>query len=450
MGTLRSMKIRKEWFGFGLCLLLLFVLTAILLWHSRAQFHSQIIESQHKLLDSEISSIAEKTELKLLESDITFFDLGLIEMTSDRSELLEKIIIDSLTIPKVLQIFAYEMNGSSIPLITGERSSIGLNAVQTKIKTEKTFFRHNRGECISLFLKVDTLEKPCVFEVQLEEHFILSDWDAIDREFLSQGILILVSGTIIMFIIFRFMSIRIREREKRLEQKNQLLQKTNQKLAQVYKTVSLGALTGHLMHSLKTPLTHLQILAQEAAKKSAVDPDELLEVHNRMMGLVSQSLHSLKEIEDQKKVYQVSLREIFEIVIEKTKGISSFGNVQFQEDNSLDQTFDNLNSALLSPILITLIENAFESKKDSIVTLGSTKKPEEFQIHISDTSGGIPSTEREFLFDPSKSRKSGGTGLGLALAHQLAQCMSGSLELAESNQTGSKFIITLQPKEEGK
>ena len=80
MGTLKLMKIRKEWFGFGLCLLLLFVLTTILLWHSRAQFHSQIIESQHKLLDSEISSIAEKTELKLLESDITFFDLGPLQL----------------------------------------------------------------------------------------------------------------------------------------------------------------------------------------------------------------------------------------------------------------------------------------------------------------------------------------------------------------------------------
>ena len=60
-------------------------LTTILLWHSRAEFHSQIIESQSKLLGSEIRSIAEKTELELLESDITFFDLGLIEMTSDRS-----------------------------------------------------------------------------------------------------------------------------------------------------------------------------------------------------------------------------------------------------------------------------------------------------------------------------------------------------------------------------
>ena len=111
-------------------------------------------------------------------------------MTSDRSELLEKIIIDALTIPKVLQIFAYEMNGSSIPLLTGEGSSPDLLALQTKIKTEETFFIHNRGECFSLFLRVDTLEQPCVFEFQLEEYFILSDWDAIDREFLNQGILI--------------------------------------------------------------------------------------------------------------------------------------------------------------------------------------------------------------------------------------------------------------------
>ena len=196
-----------------------------------------------------------------------------------------------------------------------------LLALQTKIKTEETFFIHNRGECFSLFLRVDTLEQPCVFEFQLEEYFILSDWDAIDREFLNQGILILVSGSIIMFIIFRFMSIRIQEREKRLEQKNQLLQKTNQKLAQVYKTVSLGTLTGHLMHSLKkTPLTHLQILAQEAAKQSTVDPDELLDVHNRMMGLVSQSLLSLKDIENKKSCTLSHFGKSLKLSLKKPRG----------------------------------------------------------------------------------------------------------------------------------
>ena len=50
------------------------------------------------------------------------------------------------------------------------------------------------------------------------------------------------------------MSRGIRNREIKLEQGNQLLQITNQKLAQAYKSVGLGALSGHLMHSLKTLL----------------------------------------------------------------------------------------------------------------------------------------------------------------------------------------------------
>ena len=69
---------------------------------------------------------------------------------------------------------------------------------------------------------------------------------------ITSRILTILSGSIMLFIIFRFMSIRIQAREKQLENKNHLLEKTNQKLAQAYKTVSLGALTGHLMHALKT------------------------------------------------------------------------------------------------------------------------------------------------------------------------------------------------------
>ena len=75
------------------------------------------------------------------------------------------------------------------------------------------------------------------------------------------------------------MSRRIRNREIKLEQGNQLLHRTNQKLAQAYKSVGLGALSGHLMHSLKTPLTHLQMIAREAEEKKKLMQRNCKEIH---------------------------------------------------------------------------------------------------------------------------------------------------------------------------
>ena len=138
-------------------------------------------------------------------------------------------------------------------------------------------------------MKIDSFEESFIFEVSLEEDFLLREWSVIDEGFIEQGLYVLLFGSVLLFSIFSFMSLRIQSRERTLEHRNLLLQKTNQKLAQLYKTTSLGALTGHLMHSLKNPLNNLQIIAKEANENQSVDSIALQDTHNRLRDLVSQS-----------------------------------------------------------------------------------------------------------------------------------------------------------------
>jgi signal transduction histidine kinase len=223
-----------------------------------------------------------------------------------------------------------------------------------------------------------------------------------------------------------------------------MLQRTNKKLAQAYKTVSLGALTGHLMHALKTPLTHLQIITREAESEKDIDPKELQSVQIQIKDLVTQTLNSLKEIEEQKKYFQITIKEILNSVIERTIKKFPHCNILLSNDPSLETKLDNLQSALLLPILTTLTENAFESKDQTSVKLGSTLDGEKVIIIVSDTSGGISTREKEFLFDPSKSQKRGGTGLGLAIAQQLAQSMDAKLMLKKTDTNGSTFTVSFK------
>ena len=240
------------------------------------------------------------------------------------------------------------------------------------------------------------------------------------------------------------MSNGIRNREIKLEQGNQLLHRTNQKLAQAYKSVGLGALSGHLMHSLKTHLTHLQMIVREAKEKKEIDPKELQEIHGNMRDLVSQSLQALKEFETKKFSYQVTIAELFNQVIERTHKLFEKAQISVLKTNALEQIIDNLQSTLLLPILNAVVENAFEQDCKSRVTLSVKIEENMITLEISDTSGGIPENEQSFLFDPSKSSKKGGTGLGLAIAHQLAQSMEADLDLSKSDQSGSVFSISFK------
>ena len=118
------------------------------------------------------------------------------------------------------------------------------------------------------------------------------------------------------------------------------------------------------------------------------------------------------------------------------------GKIIVEDSAGLDLEMDNLRTALLTPIISTLIENAFESNHQSLVKIGEENMRETIILYVADSSGGIPESEKEFLFDPTKSRKKGGTGLGLAIAQQLSQSMNAELKLENSDLNGSKFIIS--------
>ena len=436
------MNLRKEWLGFCLSLGVLFLLTCILLFHSRNQFREQIIKSNHNLLNAELNKLTDDIAFKLLDRDLVLFDLDLPEMTSDRKQMLEEVILNLLTIPKVVQAFAYNENGSPISLSIG--SQINQDAVRfSSLKnSDSPFYVHYSGQHFSYFFKTESLDDSFIMEIQIEEKYILEEWSVIDQEIKKLGLISFLTSSLLLFLIFKFLSDRLKDREVKLEEKNSLLQKTNQKLAQSYKSVGLGALSGHLMHSLKTPLTHLQIITKEAEERKEIDVEELREVQMRIGGLVSQSLHSLQDVENRQTAYTISLAELFEQVVSKKVEISTDGSVTVKSSTALSQTIDNLQGILLLSIITSLVENAFQTFSGADVSLRADIENQKVIIHVEDNCGGIPENEKAFLFDPSKSRKKGGTGLGLAISNQLALSMDAELSLNKSDEFGSVFSIS--------
>ena len=196
------------------------------------------------------------------------------------------------------------------------------------------------------------------------------------------------------------------------------------------------------MHSLKTPLTHLQLIAREAEEKKEIDAKELQNVHLNIRELVSESLQALKEFEYQNISYQITIGELFGQVIQRTHKTFPSAQISICKNNALNQNIDNLQSTLLLPILASLVDNALEQDNSSQVSLSSILDDDRVTLEISDTSGGIPENQQPFLFDPSKSTKKGGTGLGLAIAHQLSQSLDANLVLVKSASKGSVCNIS--------
>lgn len=118
--------------------------------------------------------------------------------------------------------------------------------------------------------------------------------------------------------------------------------------------------------------------------------------------------------------------------------------VVYGDERLLDRVFDNL------------IRNAVHHNVDrGRVAVEATRQarpgewvPDEVVVTVSDTGPGIPAAERDRIFerfyriDPSRSRRTGGAGLGLAIAREIVTLYGGTVRVIDS-PAGATFEVTL-------
>lgn len=65
------------------------------------------------------------------------------------------------------------------------------------------------------------------------------------------------------------------------------------------------------------------------------------------------------------------------------------------------------------------------------------------EIEVADDGPGIPGEVKPRLFDPFFSTKEGGTGLGLALTHQIVKDHGGVIRVVSGPEGGAAFVVSL-------
>lgn len=110
--------------------------------------------------------------------------------------------------------------------------------------------------------------------------------------------------------------------------------------------------------------------------------------------------------------------------------------------------------ARLEQMLMNLIVNGINHvRHGDVVEIGIRRgglpPAETVLVEVRDNGPGIPADQREAVFerfrrlDPSRSRDTGGSGLGLPIARWIAEAHGGSLVLTEAEGGGCVFTVTL-------
>lgn len=105
----------------------------------------------------------------------------------------------------------------------------------------------------------------------------------------------------------------------------------------------------------------------------------------------------------------------------------------------------------LTQVLANLVRNAVNhTPEGGLVFVQVGVAPGHAWIDVSDTGSGIAREEVERIFerfyrgDPSRARDTGGFGLGLSIARELAEAMGGGIAVTSEPGVGSTFRVTLR------
>lgn len=193
-------------------------------------------------------------------------------------------------------------------------------------------------------------------------------------------------------------------------------------------------------HDLKTPITRLRLRAH------FVRDDELRQTIegdlDEMEAMIQSTLDFLRGDASGEEMKTVDIGTIIETVCDHL--VDSGHDVVLRADAHAPLRCRPL---AIKRAFSNLVENAVKYGTRARVSLA--KQADELIVIIDDDGPGIPTAELDRVFDPfyrleaSRSRETGGTGLGLTVARSTIRAHGGDVRLANGNGGGLSVTVTL-------
>jgi signal transduction histidine kinase len=200
-------------------------------------------------------------------------------------------------------------------------------------------------------------------------------------------------------------------------------------------------------HELRTPITRARIALEMipgSAEKESVEGD-LKEMELMITGILESARFKNGTIK--LNISTVKLKDLLEKVVNDYRNASS-RIVLFPVSGDLIISVDQTQ---ILTVLRNLIDNSlkYSTISDKPVEISVIRRDQDIIIQIEDYGQGIPPDKMPFIFEPfyrvdeSRSRKTGGYGLGLHLCKQIMD-MHGAVIEVNNKQDGKGIVVSLQ------
>jgi PAS domain S-box-containing protein len=229
--------------------------------------------------------------------------------------------------------------------------------------------------------------------------------------------------------------------------------RTEQALIQSERFATIGRMSAMVAHEIRNPLSSIglntELLEEEITERIKDTNGEPLE----LLHSISREVERLTEVTEEylkfarlpkPNLLNENINKILENLLQFIEGEFKEANIEIISNFESQLSRIPADARQLRQALLNLIRNSAESMPNGgTLTITTEQSESRVVLQLEDTGAGISQESIDRIFEPFFSTREGGTGLGLALTHQIVSDHGGSIVCSSTVGKGTCFTIEL-------
>lgn len=260
----------------------------------------------------------------------------------------------------------------------------------------------------------------------------------------------ILAGSIILLILFSFITILLRKQRQKIAQSTQRLERlrTNAETATSAKSVFLS----NMSHEIRTPLNALSGFSSLLTEEGLDDEtrrqcNEVILQNSELLLKLINDVIDLSSLEFGKLQFSIAAHNAVSICKNVVDTVSKVKQTQAEIRfvTELENMEIETDDSRLQQVLINLLINATKFTPQGSITLELKKESDDLLLFsVTDTGCGIPKEKQASIFQRFEklNENAQGSGLGLSICQLIIEHIGGKIWIDPDYTTGSRFLFT--------